>query len=74
MLFRSCNGIVLSETTAVFATDDPGITIHHPGTGLAMELEILRITKEMAESIAGGIGETKGNHKKYKGLTWLYKS
>ncbi len=70
----TCNGIVLSETTAVFATDDPGITIHHPGTGLAMELEILRITKEMAESIAGGIGETKGNHKKYKGLTWLYKS
>ncbi len=69
----TCNGILLSETAAVFVTEDPGITVLHAEGGLSIELEILRITKEMAESVADGNGEAKGKRKKSKGLAWLGK-
>ncbi len=65
-----CNGRLLSGDTIVFATNDPGMTILLPG-GVEMELEIIRITREMAESI--GYKQSGEKHRKQKGLAWFGK-
>lgn len=69
-----CSGRPLSADTVVFATDDPGITIREPGSGICLEMEVIRISKEMAESMAGeSAGEGGRNGKRHKGMSWFYR-
>ncbi len=67
-----CSGKVLSADTVVFGTEDPGITVSEPGNGIVMELEVIRITKEMAVSMAGG-DTGDGGGRRHKGLAWFHR-
>lgn len=69
------NGELISEEGIVFPTEDPNITVMGVegavGASLMFQLEITRVSKEMAESMAGGGKQEKQRFS--KGLTWLFK-
>lgn len=72
------NGNLISKDTVAFETQDPSITICHldklcsgskTSVKIYAELEITRISGEMAQSLAGGSEEGKRGF--HKGLSWL---
>lgn len=75
------NGIFLSDDTLVFDTEDSNIMLtslereacSSEERKLSMELEITRLSKEMAESLAGAGREAQEKQKMRKGLSWFRK-
>lgn len=65
------NGTFLADDMILFATDDPGITILHPGRNLHIELEVSRISRQVAECMEYDL--TEKDRTWFKGLKWFSK-